>query len=61
VPYRIVLTKADKVKKDEMAKRLEKTNAILKKHPAAFPEALVTSSEKKIGISELQDVILAAC
>jgi GTP-binding protein len=60
VPYRVILTKADKVKKDEMAKRVAKINETLKKHAAAFPEVLVTSSEKKIGLEELQDVLLKA-
>jgi GTP-binding protein len=60
VPYRIILTKADKVKKEEMDKRIAKINEILKKHAAAFPEVLVTSSEKKQGLAELQEVLLTA-
>lgn len=61
VPYRIVLTKADKVKKAEMEKRVASINERLKKHAAAFPQVHVTSSEKKIGLEELQAAILNVC
>lgn len=55
----IVLTKVDK----QSGKGLEKVTADvqleLKKHPAAFPNALMTSSEKWLGIKELQEDILS--
>eukprot|EP00913_Durusdinium_trenchii_P005057 g4703.t1 len=54
VSYLIVLTKSDKLKKGEIEKRLETTNAQLRKHVAAFPEIAVTSSEKGTGIPELR-------
>jgi GTP-binding protein len=54
VSYLIVLTKADKLKKGEIEKRLETTKAQLRKHVAAFPEIAVTSSEKGTGIPELR-------
>lgn len=54
VPYRIVLTKADKVKPSEMPHLQEKIQATLKKHAAAFPEISITSAEKKQGLSELR-------
>jgi len=54
VPYQIVLTKMDKVKKDDQAAVLEKTAAGLKKHAAAHPEVALTSSEKGTGIAELR-------
>lgn len=60
VPYRVILTKADKCKKEQREKIVEKTNAILKKHPAAFPQALLTSAEKKDGLEDLQHIIYQA-
>jgi GTP-binding protein len=54
VPYQIVLTKIDKVKKAERDEVVTKTAAALKKHPAAHPEVVVTSSEDGIGIEELR-------
>jgi GTP-binding protein len=58
VPYRIILTKADKVKKPDFEKLEQNTITMLKKHPAAFPFPLLTSSEKMDGIIELQNCIL---
>ncbi|RJF84681.1 YihA family ribosome biogenesis GTP-binding protein [Azospirillum cavernae] len=54
VPYVVVLTKIDKVKPNELDAVRKATEAALKKHPAAFPEIHVTSSEKNIGIAELR-------
>ncbi len=54
VTYQLVLTKADKVKPAELAKVLEKVEASVKKHPAAFPVVHATSSEKGTGIPELR-------
>ncbi|MGB3805968.1 MAG: ribosome biogenesis GTP-binding protein YihA/YsxC [Erythrobacter sp.] len=58
VGYRIVLTKTDKVK----ASALEKTAAAIadeaRKHPAAFPELHLTSSEKGMGIAALRAAIV---
>lgn len=54
VSYLIVLTKADKLKKGEVDKRLATTQAQLRKHVAAFPDILLTSSEKGTGIPELR-------
>lgn len=57
VSYRLVLTKTDKIKRQELTsltKRIEKT---LKEHPAAHPEIIGTSAEKGGGITELRDVI----
>ena len=58
VVYRIVLTKADKVKKSELDKTVAKVAEEAKKHVAAFPELHVTSSEKGMGIAELRAAIL---
>ncbi len=57
VSYRIVLTKTDKVKRDPLAKLVEKIEAVLKKHPAAFNEILRTSSHEGRGVDELQATI----
>lgn len=57
VTFQAVLTKADKVKATERDVVLSRTRAILAKHPAAFPEIIVTSSEKGDGIATLRAVI----
>ena len=54
VSYQVVLTKADQVKKAELEKNIEQTTAALAKHPAAFPEVLVTSSRSGAGMPELR-------
>ncbi|MCA0978410.1 ribosome biogenesis GTP-binding protein YihA/YsxC [Qipengyuania flava] len=58
VGYRIVLTKADKIKASELAKTVEAVEAEAKKHVAAFPEIHVTSAEKGMGIPELRAAVL---
>ncbi len=57
VPYRIVLTKADKVTTTELKKLIENTEAEISKQPAAMPGVFITSAEKKIGIDELRQDI----
>ena len=59
VSYQIVLTKCDKSKKAEMEKIQEDLQNSLKKHGAAHPEFLKTSSIKNEGIKEFQAVITA--
>jgi len=59
VGYRLVLTKADKIKATDLAAVLAATEAEARKHPAAFPEVLVTSSELKLGIDALRAAVLA--
>lgn len=56
VSYRIVLTKSDKVKTQDIDAVLESIHAVLKKHPAAYPQVHVTSSEKGYGIPELRAI-----
>ena len=58
VGYRVVLTKADKMKASELAKVIEATEAEARKHVAAFPEIHVTSAEKGMGIGELRAAVL---
>jgi GTP-binding protein len=59
VTYRLVLTKADKLKASELAEVVERTGIEAKKRAAAFPEVHVTSAEKKFGIEELRAAVLA--
>lgn len=54
VTYQVVLTKVDKLKKGEQEKISTKTEAIIAKRPAAFPELIATSSEKKNGLDILR-------
>ena len=54
VSYQVVLTKADQVKTTELQTRIEETAAALARHPAAFPDILVTSSRSGAGMPELR-------
>jgi GTP-binding protein len=58
VGYRLVLTKADKIKASELAAVLAATEAEARKHPAAFPVVHVTSAEKGMGIPDLRAAVL---
>jgi len=58
VGYRVVLTKADKLKASELAEFTERTVAEARKHVAAHPDVLVTSSEVKLGIDALRAAVL---
>ena len=58
VGYRIVLTKADKLKASALAETLARVEAEAKKHVAAFPHIHVTSAEKGMGIAELRVAVL---
>lgn len=57
VSYQAVLTKADKPKKAELAAVIDKVAAELAKHPAAYPEVLVTSARAGTGIPELRAAV----
>jgi GTP-binding protein len=57
VPFQVVLTKADKISLDDKAKVLDQVRENLAKHPAAFPELIITSSEKGEGIETLRGII----
>ena len=59
VSYQIVLTKLDKISEAARPKMIAATQAVLAKHPAAFPAILGTSAEKGIGIAELRATIAA--
>ncbi|MES2095883.1 MAG: ribosome biogenesis GTP-binding protein YihA/YsxC [Pseudomonadota bacterium] len=58
VSYRIVLTKADKIKPTELAVIAAQTAEEVRKRPAAHPDILETSSETGLGIPELRAAVM---
>ena len=60
VSYRMVITKADKIKASELAEVTQATADEARKRPAAHPEILVTSSETGLGIPELRAAVIEA-
>lgn len=59
VSYRVVLTKADKIKASELAKTAAAVEEEARKHVASFPHLHITSSEKGMGIDELRAAVVA--
>ncbi|WP_417626452.1 ribosome biogenesis GTP-binding protein YihA/YsxC [Pararhodobacter aggregans] len=57
VTFQVVLTKADKIGAAERERTLAQVRAALAKHPAAYPELLVTSSEKGEGVATLRAIL----
>lgn len=57
VTFQVVMTKADKVSRTEREASIEQVRGALAKHPAAFPEIVVTSSEKGDGIETLRAIV----
>ena len=57
VPFQCVITKTDKIKDIDQEKTLKQVRQALGKHPAAFPEIVLTSSEKGDGIVTLRAII----
>jgi GTP-binding protein len=57
VTFQVVMTKADKVNWATRHENFEQVKGALAKHPAAYPEIIVTSSEKGDGIETLRAVI----
>lgn len=57
VTFQVVMTKVDKLRGDALAESLAKTRAALVKHPAAYPELILTSAEKGEGIPTLRAII----
>lgn len=57
VPFQVVLTKTDKIGRDALAKVIAQVEDALQKHPAAYPELVVTSSDKGHGIATLRAII----
>ena len=54
VPFQIVMTKADGVKPPKLAAKDAEVAALVRKHPAAFPQHAITSSETGMGIEALR-------
>jgi len=60
VGYRLVLTKADKVKASELDAVRTATLAEARGRTAAYPEIIATSSEKGMGLPELRAAVIEA-
>ena len=59
VGYRLVLTKADKIKASELEAVAQAVSEEMRRHPAAHPHLHLTSSEKGLGLDELRAAVLA--
>lgn len=57
VTFQVVMTKADKLREAEQQKVLTQVREKLARHPAAYPEIVMTSSEKGDGIATLRAII----
>ncbi len=57
VTFQVVMTKSDKVKAAERDKVLTQVRSALQKHPAAYPEIVLTSAEKGDGVETLRAII----
>jgi GTP-binding protein len=57
VTFQVVMTKADKVNRATREANIAQVMEALQKHPAAFPEIVVTSSEKGDGIETLRAIV----
>ncbi len=57
VTFQVVMTKADKVNAATREANIAQVQTALKKHPAAYPEIVLTSSEKGEGIESLRAII----
>lgn len=57
VTFQCVMTKADKVKLKDREQVMEQVRTALARHPAAYPEIVLTSSEKGDGIATLRSII----
>ena len=60
VSYRLVLTKADKVKASDLAALTDQVTAEARKRPAAHPDLLATSAVGGLGIPELRAAVIEA-
>ena len=60
VSYQLVLTKCDRLSAAEVPRAIAAAEAVARKHGAAHPEALATSSETRLGIPELRAELAAA-
>ena len=60
VGYRLVLTKADKIKATDLAAVTQATAEEARKRPAAHPDIIATSAEKGLGIPEPRAAVIEA-
>ena len=60
VSYRLVITKADKIKATELDAVIADTAVEARKRPAAHPDIIATSAEKGLGIPELRAAVIEA-
>jgi GTP-binding protein len=60
VSYRLILTKADKIKATALEDVTARTVEIARKRPAAHPEIIATSSEKGLGMADLRAAVIEA-
>ncbi len=60
VSYRLVLTKADKVKASALAEVEAETSAEARRRPAAHPDIIATSSETGLGMDRLRLAVVEA-
>ncbi|HEV2865842.1 MAG TPA: ribosome biogenesis GTP-binding protein YihA/YsxC [Allosphingosinicella sp.] len=60
VGYRLVLTKADKVKATELAEVQRTTEEEARRRPAAHPDIIATSSETGLGMERLRTAVAEA-
>jgi GTP-binding protein len=59
VSYQLVLTKTDYLKKADIPRAITAAEAVARKHGAAHPDVLPTSSETGFGIAELRAELTA--
>lgn len=57
VTFQVVMTKADKVNRETREANIAQVQGALRAHPAAYPEVVVTSSEKGEGLETLRAII----
>lgn len=60
VSYQLILTKQDKITPSFAGQILSQTQQIAKTHTACYPEVLITSAEKKEGISDVRSAFYKA-
>lgn len=58
-PPVVVLTKADKISRNDALQKAKKTKALLEKEGVAVADVLIVSSNKKTGIDQLRERVLA--
>ncbi len=60
VSYQLVLTKADQLKAADVPRAIAAAEAVARKHGAAHPQVLATSSRTGLGIPELRAELMSA-